>query len=341
MTPWLYVLGVRRVVPVVLLVVIASACGGDGPAAPSVTSSSVTSSSTTTTSVASTTTTSVTTTTSMVVTTSTPATTAPTRPSHPVSGFPIDGGRAVVTMTVDDEPREVLVVVPEGVETPVSLVLVFHGFTGTSTQVEEQSGFSELAVEKGFVVAYPQGAGVVPSWRTSSLQGDADVLFAEAVIELVGGAVPVDRVLVSGMSNGGGMAGRLACDRAELVDAAAPVAAAHPPTVCAPSEAVPILAFHAVDDRVVRYDGFGPIVFGQEEWAASWARRNGCAATPEVAVVAEGVDTLTWDTCDAPVILYRSETGGHRWPGPDAPEGSVAAGFEASRVMWDWFERLG
>ncbi|HSG80545.1 MAG TPA: hypothetical protein VLD62_13265 [Acidimicrobiia bacterium] len=305
----------RRVPLVLLVVVIAAACAGEGSLAPPTTPPATTSPPT--------------------------ATSSSADPPSTEGTIPIDGGRVVVTMTVDEEPRQALVVVPERLAMPASLVVVFHGFTGTSARVEAQSGLSDLAAEEGFVVAYPQGAGIVPSWRTSSLQGDEDVRFVEAVIDLVADAVPIERVLATGMSNGGGMAGRMACDRADLVDAVAPVAAAHPPTVCDPSEAVPILAFHAMDDRVVRYDGFGPLVFGQEEWAVAWARRNGCEPISEVSRVAEGVDTLTWGACDAPVILYRSATGGHRWPGPDAPPGSDAARFEASAVMWAWFDGIG
>ena len=189
-------------------------------------------------------------------------------------------------------------------------------------------------------VSYPQGAGLVPAWRTSAFQGDADVRFVDAVVDLVDEALAVDRVFAAGMSNGGGMVGRLACDRAGLVDGIAPVAAAHPANPCRPSEAVPVVAFHALDDRVVRYDGFGPLLAGQEEWTAAWARRNGCESGPVAVTARDGVDRVSWDGCVAPVVLYRSVTGGHRWPGPDAPAGTAAADLEATRLIWEFFDGL-
>lgn len=243
-----------------------------------------------------------------------------------------------MTLTVGDEERSVLVVVPDELADPVSLVLVFHGFTGTSARVEEQSGFSEVAAQEGFVVAYPQGAGLVPAWRTSAFQGDADVRFVDAVVDLVSDALPVERVFAAGMSNGGGMVGRLACERAELVEAIAPVAAAHPANPCLPAEPVAVAAFHALDDRIVRYEGFGPLLTGQDEWTSAWASRNGCEPVPGTEPVIDGVDLVAWSGCSAPVVLYRSVTGGHRWPGPDAPAGTAAADLEATRIIWEFFD---
>lgn len=304
---------------ILVLVLVLAACGGDPSSATSATSPSTTS-------------------------TVPPSTTSPAPPvtsttfAAPSDGVPAEGGRAIVTLTVDDEERSVLVVVPDELTDPVSLVLVFHGFTGTSERVEEQSGFTDIALEEGFVVAYPQGAGLVPAWRTSAFQGDTDVRFVDAVVDLVRDALPVERVFAAGMSNGGGMVGRLACDRAELVEAIAPVAAAHPPNPCIPAEPVAVAAFHAIDDRIVRYDGFGPLLTGQDEWTSAWASRNGCEQVPETEPVLDGVDRITWSGCSAPVVLYRSVTGGHRWPGPDAPAGSAASALEASRIIWEFFD---
>jgi polyhydroxybutyrate depolymerase len=240
---------------------------------------------------------------------------------------------------VDGEERSFLLVVPASVSGPAALVIAFHGFTSTSERVEDRTGLSGLASEEGFVVAYPQGAGAVPAWRASSFQGPADVRFVDALIEEIDDLVALDpgRIFATGMSNGGGMAGRLACERAGVIAAIAPVAAAHPPTICVPSEPVAIVAFHALDDRVVRFDGFGPLIAPAEEWMADWAGRNGCAPGPDPRPFVDGVDALEWRGCDVPTVLYRAATGGHRWPGEDSSAGTAASGIDAGRVMWEFF----
>ncbi|MDX1691779.1 MAG: PHB depolymerase family esterase [Acidimicrobiia bacterium] len=265
-------------------------------------------------------------------TTATPPTTAPASALGP--------GRWTVRVDVDGVERSAVVVVPERLVPPVSLVLVFHGFAGSPEGAEERSGFTGLALDEGFVVAYPRGAGPIPAWRTSPFQGDADVRFAETLVADLDARLPIDesRVYAAGMSNGGGMAGRLACDLSDVVAAVAPVAAAHPTAGCGPARPVPVVAFHALDDRIARYDGFGPLLVGIDDWAAAWADRNRCAtAGPDSTAVADGVERLAWAGCEADVVLYRLLTGGHTWPGGDAAAGTAGIDLDATARMWSFF----
>ena len=45
-------------------------------------------------------------------------------------------------------------------ERPLPLVLVLHGAFGSAREIEQVSGFSELADREGFVVVYPNGIGL-------------------------------------------------------------------------------------------------------------------------------------------------------------------------------------
>ena len=231
--------------------------------------------------------------------------------------------------------------VPDELTVPAPLLLVFHGLTGTSLQAEVQSDFTDLAVANGFVVVYPQAAGAIAAWRASTLQGTADVRYVDRIVETLSEALRIDqeRIFAAGISNGGGMVDRLACDRSTVFAAVAPVAAAHPPSACSPERPVAIIAFHAVDDSVVSYDGFGPLLPPIEQWAAGKAASNGCGLDPVIDGVAPGVDRLTWGTCTEPVVLYRSIDGGHHWPGPDSEPASAAAGIDGSLLIWSFFEQ--
>ena len=80
-------------------------------------------------------------------------------------------------------------------------------------------------------------------------------------------------------------------------------------------------------------------VTGVEEWMAEWASADGCAPDPVVASVSAEVDSLTWQDCAAPVVLYRVLGGGHTWPGGvnDPTFGASTDDISATELMWSFF----
>ncbi|HET7846180.1 MAG TPA: prolyl oligopeptidase family serine peptidase, partial [Acidimicrobiia bacterium] len=88
------------------------------------------------------------------------------------------------------------------------------------------------------------------------------------------------RVFAFGHSNGGFMAYRLACDRADLVAAVVSLAGVtwSETTACDPSQDVSVLQIHGTDDDVVRYEGgrFAVPYPGAMETVASWAGYDDC-----------------------------------------------------------------
>jgi polyhydroxybutyrate depolymerase len=65
------------------------------------------------------------------------------------------------------------------------LVLVFHGGNGRGRSVQRNSGFNDLADQKGFFVAYPDG--IDRHWNDGRLDTDNpdvdDVGFVAALID--------------------------------------------------------------------------------------------------------------------------------------------------------------
>src|SRR5262245_49736555 len=186
-------------------------------------------------------------------------------------------------------PRNYILHVPSGYDgaSPLPLVVDLHALDSNALQQRGLSGMGDVADAEHFLVAYPNGWN--NAWNAKLCCGNAnidDVAFIRAVVSAVAAETPVDprRVYVTGLSNGGAMSHRLACDAADLFAAAAPMAfplADRPSTGCQPSRSIPVLTVMGITDMLVRYDGsaFGsaPATF------AYWHDVNACTAdTPEV-----------------------------------------------------------
>ncbi len=270
-----------------------------------------------------------------------------------------------VELDVDGRDREFRVVVPEEIDGQdgVSAVLVLHGGGGNIDKTVEQTRFDDLAREEHFLAVYPQGNGSRLrllnidgyTWNAGGCCGEAadddvdDVAFLVAVIdelEAEFGADP-DQVFATGISNGGMMAYRLACEAADRVAAVAPVSA----TLfvdCSPSEPVSLLHIHGLADRNVRFEGGRntkgivrqdrpPVLGGIDTFLSA----DGCG---DESTVTEDppLSTETWSDCDAgtAVELLTIEDGGHSWPGGeqlarflDEPSDAL----DASPAIWDFF----
>lgn len=244
--------------------------------------------------------------------------------------------------------RWYMVYVPAGYTpgVPTPLVIDYHGAYSTPQWEAISSQMSAKADEAGFIVVYPEAFGVSRNWFFwANAQGPDDVAFTRDLIAELSGWLSIDpaRIYATGLSNGGGMANRVACELADVIAAFAQVAGTYPlPEGCAPSRPVPAMTFHGTADDVLPYYGVQGSLLAAPDWAANWAQRNGCAATPAV-TFEEGVVTgQTWSDCldRADVILYTIEGFGHRWPRtepiPDLRESAVTD-IDATDVMWDFF----
>jgi polyhydroxybutyrate depolymerase len=245
------------------------------------------------------------------------------------------------TITLGSSGREYRLVVPAEREDPVPLVLVFHGFAGEWSQVRDLSGFTELAESEGFAVAFPQAAGLIPAWRTELALSAPDVAFVRALVDDVASVIEIDpdRVYAAGMSNGGGMAGRVGCEASDVFAAVGVVAAAHGLGACVQDRPVPVIAFHGDADRIVPLDGFPFIAQPIVDWMSNRARGNGCDEESGETEVAADVTLIAWTGCDADVHYYLVADGRHGWPGSDraARAGDSTSSIDATGLMWEFF----
>ncbi|MCZ7529881.1 MAG: polyhydroxybutyrate depolymerase [Acidimicrobiia bacterium] len=257
----------------------------------------------------------------------------------PSSGSDVES----VTLAVDGRNREYRVFTPASAvgERDLAAVLVLHGGAGSIEGTVEQTGFDEVAAEEGFLAVYPQGNETRLSlgdltgytWKAGGCCGEGasdadDVSFLVAVIDdlvAINGVDP-NQVYVTGISNGGMMAYRLACDASESVAAIAPVSATLFTTDCAPSAPVSLLHIHGLEDDNVLFEGGRnrkglvkqdrpPVLDGIDTFLAANDCSSEVSVTDGEAVVAE-----TWSDCaaDSAVELVTIASGGHSWPGGEA-----------------------
>jgi len=190
------------------------------------------------------------------------------------------------------------VLVPEvyadSVEMP--LVVDLHAVSNTKEIQASLSGFGRVAREQGFIAVWPQG--IHNSWNAYDCCGEAeaqdvdDVGFIVAVVEEVAATWNVDRkrIYVTGYGNGGSMAHRLACEKADLFAAAAPVAFGYDVAQqdCAPFRPLSVILFCGADDTEACGHGTAGDSF------ETWAGLNSCTGAP----VDAAADCQTYTDCE-------------------------------------------
>jgi polyhydroxybutyrate depolymerase len=278
-----------------------------------------------------------------------PSTTTTAEPPACRLGRSYAPGTAIHRMTVDGEPREVIVHIPPKPRAGMRLVVNFHGANSNMQQQNIYSGLDQLADREGFVVATPNGVdAAVRQWR---FLDPRDAAFAKAIVAALARDACVDRAhaYATGISSGGAMTTALACRASDVFAGFAPVAAEfYNEGYCGDARPRPLIIFHGTDDLVVPYAG-GPVATGQglsvrntEETAAQWAAHNGCTGGPVTTKVGSEVTRLSWKGCAAPVVLYRIDGGGHTWPGATVDVdrlGMTTHQVRATDAMWEFFAR--
>ncbi|WP_158240730.1 alpha/beta hydrolase family esterase [Telmatospirillum siberiense] len=288
-------------------------------------------------------------------------------------GLAAFGEAKASTMEFEGYDRTFEMYVPATTPRPLPVVLILHGGRGTAAQMRRYTDFDSLAAKEGILAVYPQGLNGHwndgrPELGNNNLSHQAseanDVDFLLALVDnLVShGLADPKRVYVTGISNGGMMAIRLACEHPGRIAGIAVVAANQPVEAdCEPQTPVPALFFHGTNDRFVPYAG-GDIlqwanvdrgkVLSAAETVATWRKINGCTGEARKQRLVDGsrkgslpIDKVTFEPCDgAPVERVIIRGGGHAWPGarqaPAVDEilGPAGTDLIANTEIWDFFK---
>jgi polyhydroxybutyrate depolymerase len=266
--------------------------------------------------------------------------------------------------------RSYLIHVPpdpsDGVEMP--LVLVLHGGGGDATLAARQTRFSDNADREKYVVAYPEGSDRIRplmnliagrgflTWNAGGCCGYAmehnvdDVGFVRALVARIEKDYRIDnrRIYAAGMSNGGMMVYRLACEASDIFAAVGIVSGVLVSEPCAPRVPVSVIDFHGTDDYYVPLNGgvggkalidhpFPPV----QDSVLFWVGRDECQ-TSQMSQTPQGVLRHEYDDClgHTAVMYHVILGGGHAWPGGDQimplldlPSTAVSA----TALMWQFF----
>lgn len=257
--------------------------------------------------------------------------------------------------------------------TPVPLVLMLHGGGGTMANAQGFTNLNAVSNTNGFLIAYPEGYGIIPSggfsWAdgrgtSADIAGIDDIGFIEKLLDtlLVNYNYDTNKIYICGFSNGGFMTQRLACEFNQKYAAMASLGSIMDTSLfarCKPARPIPMLFMLGTVDPFVPYNG-GPMIgsglvtpiVGMDTLVQFWKKNNHCTKTnqpinlPNTVIKDSSTVTLFTYTncaCSSDVFLYTINGGGHTWPGVEIPSYEIIAGqtnedIQASVELWNFFD---
>lgn len=239
------------------------------------------------------------------------------------------------------------------------LVLNIHAFMSNGTLQESLSNMLSSADQRGFIMVYPEG--ILGSWNGgaccggSILQNIDDVSYINDLLDRLEDNFCIDasRVYATGMSNGGFMSYRLACEMSDRIAAIAPVASVLglPRKDCQPVRSVPLLSFHGTNDPLVPYKGGLPLepdwgldyVFRSVDSTMSiWTEHNSCSEDKTLVYRRDNVRCYQWQGCgrQASTIHCKAIGDTHTWPHAFGgwPTPATTRAINASESIFNFFD---
>lgn len=253
-------------------------------------------------------------------------------------------------------------------ETATAVLFAFHGGGGDMNHQANDSLYNQISKsnQEGYIVVFPNGyspykSGKLATWNAGKCCGDArdlkidDVGFVKEIIKNLEHQLNIDKskIFASGMSNGGMMSYRLACEMSDVFKGIAAVAGTDNTIDCSPKNPISILHIHAKDDTHVLFNGgAGKKAFKDlskvtdfnsvPNTMKKWVKHNACDAKPKRVLEKEGAYCDLYSKCKngVEVQLCVTDTGGHSWPGGKKPRSDEKPSYaiSANDVIWDFFK---
>ncbi len=287
-------------------------------------------------------------------------TASPSVTAGPDGTIVLPAGSSTQHLRVDGRDRSFRVYRPASLPSgqPVPLVVMIHGGYGSAENAEDDYGWDGQADTGHFVAAYPDGVG--HAWNggggccgTPGRDNIDDVAFITQMVKTISHELAIDpnRIYATGISNGGLMDYRLACDT-DVFAAIGPDSATLMGTCPSPSPVSVIHIHGSADDRIPfnggKGTGFATVVDGPPvpTVIGMWRSVDRCA--PPTTTTA-GVVTTSVATCPSgrSVELITIAGAGHQWPGGTPPRPLVARimqldqpshALDATATIWAFFE---
>ena len=229
--------------------------------------------------------------------------------------------------------RDYIVSLPDNFRdtTNFPLVIYLHGYDWTAEIEIDYTLMNLVADTSGFIVVFPNavdrrwnsGIGEDAAWPTPDID---DVGFINALIDTLSNhySINLERIYACGLSNGGFMSYKLACQLSHRIAAIASVGgviSSGTADNCNPQHTMPVLQIHGTADGLVS-------LYGTTDWysvdqtLSYWTDFNGCVQVDTVLLPdldpTDGctVEKITYSNCsdESNVIFYKVIHGGHNWP---------------------------
>ena len=270
-------------------------------------------------------------------------------------------------LTVNGVTRTYLLHVPSNFQKSTgALVIVLHGSGGNGLGMEMGTGFSALADQTGFAVAYPDGLlesnGGQTNWAYFFNDFNDDVGFFRQLVNTLLASVGPDpkRIYVTGLSSGALMSHRLGVQLSDLVAAIGVVEGTlflkgNPPHVPSAVGPVSVLILHGDQDTTILYCGT-PVDASQEQSFSYWSGNlaDSCSKFDTPAALCDGQGNITAvvekdaTNCSGSteVKFYKLIGGIHTWYTvpmnvsgqlPFNPDFNSNTGITTRDILWSFF----
>ncbi|WP_259070666.1 alpha/beta hydrolase family esterase [Mucilaginibacter sp. X4EP1] len=260
-------------------------------------------------------------------------------------------------MMVDSIKRSFLTYIPSITDKDykMALIISLHGGFASPKGQFHLADFRPIADKDKFIVICPASKHI---WHDGKNNGGIDdVKFIDRLITYAINTYHIDpeRIYVTGISNGGFMTSRLACQLYKRIAAIAVVAASLDVNegydLVSP---MPVIYMHGTKDKIVSYNGgkmFGRQIYSQKEILQKWIKLDGCNPKPVITNIADTAKDSTSVVKEEylnpangiKVVGYTINNGGHTWPGgwqfmPEFIVGKTTKNLNACQVIWDFFK---
>jgi polyhydroxybutyrate depolymerase len=260
------------------------------------------------------------------------------------------------SLVIDGNKRSFLTYIPAATKAgKMPLVISLHGGFASPKGMFHLANFRPVADKEQFIVVCPASKKM---WHDGgNIHGIDDVKFIDELITYMIKTYNADpeRVYVTGISNGGFMTARLACQLNNRIAAIAIVAATldigEGYDLTRP---MPALCIHGTKDPIVAYDGgklFGRKIYSHDAIVEKWVKLNNCDPNPLVTeipdIAKDGTSVLKAEYSNAKnglkVLDYTIINGGHTWPGgwqymPELIIGKTSQNLDACQEIWNFFK---
>ncbi|MBI4019835.1 MAG: hypothetical protein HY367_00770 [Candidatus Aenigmarchaeota archaeon] len=290
-----------------------------------------------------------------------------------VNGFALGPGDYDFSLVHDGLTRTYKAHVPPSYDrsTKTAVVIYIHGGGGSSAG-SKNDGLYDYSDKYGFILLSPAGTGALgdrllvwnlgPSLINGTIQthsnyaSERDIDDIGFLSKMIGDAksrfnADGNRIYATGISQGGMMSYRLACELSDKIAAVAPVASPAVPMDCSPSRPVPVMHIHGTADPCAPFNGGSGGCLGTEkdsfqsaqEMVNVWLSIDNCLPESSVTYQKGDATCMTYSQCKegAEVAFCAVEGMGHVWPAgnqylPASIIGPVSHDISFEQI-WEFF----